>query len=377
MNFYLQSLVLVAVVLFAVQRRGQVDLLLLAVATSWMVGVNVIYWRYGVVGQNHFYQNDQSFHWQIVAERLNTEFEISFYKLNELRAPYTLPAFALANLGFDVTLSLKFISLCCGLANMRLAMQFLKGSDHRWSPLAFWMIAGPMTTFFSVLALRETMMLLCVTQIFLGRSTRIRFVSLISLVILRPHLAAAVALGRAWGFVFKSVSQKRYLTTLVASVVVPIYLGVLGFPIGQALLAQRPFVFDRSLLGKDQIIQVFSAFAGLQFTTVAFQTVEFSTRSLLLVRVIFPEILLVPLLFLVSCLIYKQEHLAKRIGILSSFVFFTSVSTGTEFLSVRQSLPFMTTLGVLALVTLTRDTHQENIEVGRAANAVASGRPAG
>jgi hypothetical protein len=354
MNFYLQALVLVVTSIIFCQRRGRIDLSLLAISTAWFVGVSFIFWKYGDVGQNYFYQNDQSFHWQIVAERISSELGLDFRQLNALRVPYTLPAFVLANLGFNATLSLKFVSLCCALANIVLVRKFLIQNGSQWSIFSFWIVAGPMMTFFSMLALRETMMLLCVTYFFLGRATQGKLVSLIALAILRPHLAAAVLVGKVWGFALKNASERVHLVAAVSTAILPIYLGIISFPLGQMLLNQRPFDLDRNLFSKDQVLQVFSAFAALQFTTVASQTVEFATRSLILVRVIFPEIMLIPILFVVSCLLHTPKLSGLKFGILAAFVFFTSVSTGTDFLSVRQSLPFMTTLGAIAILSISR-----------------------
>lgn len=358
MSYYLQALFLAVVPLALCQRRVKVDMALLVMSTSWFLGVSIIFWRYGVVGQNNFYQNDQRYHWEVVTQRLSSELDGSFYQLNTLRAPYTLPAFALAKIGFDATLSLKFVSLCCALANVALVRKFIVQNGRQWSVVAFWLVAGPMITFFSMLALRETMMLLCVSHLFLGSSVSGKTISFIALVILRPHLAAAVAMGLAWGYVLKRIPEPTHLLAMILTAVAPVYLGIIGFPLGQMLLGQRPFTLDQSLFLREQLIQVFSAFAGLQFVTVAYQTVEFSTYSLILVRAIFPEIVLIPLLFVASSLFYNPKLAGIKFGALASFVFFTSVSTGTEFLSVRQSLPFMTTLGAIAILTFSRNFEQ-------------------
>jgi hypothetical protein len=358
LTYYLQAIFLAIVSLTFCQRRGKIDLALLVVSTSWFIGVSIIFWRYGVVGQNDFYQNDQRFHWEIVTQRISSDLNGSFYQLNTLRVPYTLPAFVLAKIGFDATLSLKFVSLCCALANVALVRKFIVQNGRQWSVFAFWLVAGPMITFFSMLALRETMMLLCVSYLFLRSSINGKIISLIALVVLRPHLAAAVAIGLVWGHVLKRIPERTHLTAVILTAVVPIYLGIVGFPLGQMLLSQRPFNLDNGLFLREQFVQVFSAFVGLQFVTVAYQTVEFSTYSLILVRAIFPEIVLIPLLFVASSLFYSPKLAGIKFGALASFVFFTSVSTGTEFLSVRQSLPFMTTLGAIAILTFSRNFEQ-------------------
>ena len=158
--YYLQALLLSIAVGFITQRHGRLSGFKAIMILVWFVGVSLIFWRYGPIGQWSFYQNDQYFHWKIVAEGFGSEFNLTFDRLNFFRVPYTAPAYLLTQVGFDPTLSLKFVSLCCALANISLIERVLRNHTHNFSILAFWLIAGPVSTFFSVLALRETMMLL-------------------------------------------------------------------------------------------------------------------------------------------------------------------------------------------------------------------------
>ena len=349
--YYLQALLLSIAVGFITQRHGRLSGFKAIMILAWFVGVSLIFWRYGPIGQWSFYQNDQYFHWKIVAEGFGSDFNLTFDRLNFFRVPYTAPAYLLTQVGFDPTLSLKFVSLCCALANISLIERVLRNRAHNFSILAFWLIAGPVSTFFSVLALRETMMLLCVSQLFLGVSQSGKALSLLVLVILRPHLAAAIVIGQLWGWAFSRTSRRWYLPAVLATAVVPIYLGTIGFSLGNYVIYRLPLQLYQDLFLKDQVIQIFSAFAGLQFFTVAYQTVEFTTRSLLLIRLIFPEIVLVPLAFSASCFFLTPQTTRLKLSVLATFVFFMSVSSGTEYLSVRQSLPMMSIMGVAVILS--------------------------
>ena len=363
MSYYLQALVFAVFASVVFQPRVTTRIVPVVVSAIWFVGVTSIYWRYGPIGQWSFYQNDQYFHWRVLDQLFISEFNLTFDRLNFLRAPYTAPAYALSRIGLDPTLSLKFVSLCCAVGNLGLIDRFLARRNYKFSLARFWMVAGPISVFFSLLALRETMMILCVTQLFIGISQGGKAVSLITLLILRPHLAAAIVFGQLWGWLFSRIHRRWYLLSVLATAVVPIYIGTIGFSLGNYIIYRLPLRLYQDLFLKDQVIQIFSAFAGLQFFTVAYQTVEFTTRSLLLIRIVFPEIVLVPLLFTAGCFFFTPKTTRLKLSVLASFVFFMAVSSGTEYLSVRQSLPMMSIMGIAAILTFFQpSTDQETLK---------------
>ena len=355
LSFYIQALALSLLVAFLIQRQGQLSGANAFMITSWFVGVSVIFWRYGAVGQLSFYQNDQIFHWKLVAQSYGVDFSYTFDRINYARIPYTAPARLLTHLGVNPTLALKFVSLCCGLGNISLIEHELRKRHIRFTVVTFWLVACPIASFFSLLALRETMMLLCVTQLFIGVSQSGKTLSLLVLLILRPHLAVAIVFGLFWGWIFSRSDKTWYLPSVFFTALFPIYLGSAGFALGRYIMYGSPLQLDQSLFLKSQIVQVFSAFAGLQFLTVPYQTVEFTTRSLLFIRSVFPEITLIPLLFTGSCFLFTPYTTRLKLSILASFVFFTAISSRTEFLSVRQSLPLMSVMGIAVLLSFSRE----------------------
>lgn len=354
MSYYAQAFLLVNIVYFALIGRRRISWALAAIPLIWFVGVSLIYWRYGPIGQWSFYQNDQYFHWKVVAEGFGSDFNLTFDRLNFFRFPYTAPAFLLSQVGIDPTLALKFTSLVCAIATISLIDSELRRRGARYSLMSFWLTASPILVFFSLLALRETMMALCVTHLFLGVSHPRKVLSLLTLLILRPHMAAALVFGLIWGWAGSRLPNRWYLPTVLATAILPIYLGTIGFSIGNYIIYRLPLQLYQDLFLREQVIQVFSAFAGLQFFTVAYQTVEFTTKSLLLIRLVFPEIVLVPLFFTVSCFFYTPRTSRLKLSVLATFVFFMAVSSGTEYLSVRQSLPIMPIMGFAALLSFAR-----------------------
>ena len=350
MSFYAQAFLFTVFSVLFLQRKTKLNAVSIAMSIAWLVGVSTIYWRYGAIGQLTFYQNDQKFHWWVVHDLIRTDFEFTFNRLNFFRAPYTFPAYVLSRLGFDVVLSLKFVSHVCAIGTYTTAQRFIRKNGLRIIPIHLLLLGLPITTFFSVLALRETMMMLCVTQVLLGQSPKARVASMVTLVLLRPHLAVALVLGIVWGILFTRPRFKAPLLITLTTALVPIYLGTFGYSIGVSVLQGLPLRLYQDLFLRDQIVQVFSGFFGLQFLTVPPETVEFGVATLFLLRLMFPEIILAPMLFALSCLLrtFKLDKLS--ITVLATFSFYMGVSTGTDFLSTRQNLPLMPAMGAIAIL---------------------------
>ena len=355
-SYYLQVVILCSTLLWFFSRKGKIDPFVLCTVILWAVGVSVIYFRYGPIGQWSFYQNDQYWHWKIVAQLIPQGINfLSVDQLNLLRIPYALPAYLMSTVGFDVTLSLKFVSLVSLVLTHMITTGYVSSFVSRTKIKYLWILTSPFLVFFSMLALRETTMALFVAAVFFLPNPTVKISSLFFIGILRPHLAVAILFGFVWGWIMKRAPRSWYFTTVAASALVPIWVGTLGFSFGSFLLNNLPLQLYQDFFLKSQITQVFSSFVGLQFLTVAYQTVEYTTQSILLIRLIFPEIVLVPLLFTSTLLIYKQELTQLKLTVFATFVFFVAVSSGTEFLSVRQTLPFFPILAVVVLRTYAKE----------------------
>jgi len=370
-SYYLQVVVLCSALLWFFSRKGKIDRFVLCTVILWAIGVSLIYFRYGPIGQWSFYQNDQYWHWKIVAQLIPQGINfLSVDQLNLLRIPYALPAYLMSTVGFDVTLSLKFVSLVSLVLTHKITSDYVSSFVSRTKIKYLWILTSPFLVFFSMLAHRETTMALLVAVVFFLPNPTAKICSLFLVGILRPHLAVAILFGFVWGWLMKRAPRSWYFATVAASALVPIWVGTLGFSVGNFLLNNLPLQLYQDLFLKSQITQVFSSFVGLQFLTVAYQTVEYTTQSILLIRLIFPEIVLVPLLFTSTLLIYKQELTQLKLTIFSAFVFFVAVSSGTEYLSVRQTLPFFPILAIVVIRTYAKEavTKPEELAASRVTN---------
>jgi hypothetical protein len=368
--FYLQALFLGLFVIWFFSRSGKIDRFLAAMVAFWIIGVCFIYFRYGAVAQLWFYQNDQIWHWKLVDAWIQLRPEYTLDGFNFLRVPYTVPALMLHLIGFNDILSLKFVSLVSAVLNYKIVRSYLEKSSIFIRPIHIYAFSGPFILFFSLLALRETTMLLFVSIVFFRKNLPGRVIALIALGVLRPHLAVAIAFGFAWGWFMARAPRGWYLATVAITALVPIWIGTVGFSLGNLIINKLPMQLYQDFFLKSQITQVFSSFVGLQFLTVAYQTVEYTTQSILLIRLIFPEIVLVPLLFTSTLLIYKQELTQLKLTIFSAFVFFVAVSSGTEYLSVRQTLPFFPILAIVVIRTYAKEAvaKPEELAASRATN---------
>ena len=349
--FCIQALFLGLCAICLFTRKKRVDPFILITVILWVFGTSLIYYMRGPVLQLWFYQNDQYFHWRLVTFFLPNEISWTPHGINFLRAPYVFPAYMIHVTGIDATLSLKFVSLIALILNYKLVRGYLQRNLISVSNFHIWLFSGPFLIFFSTLALRETTMLLGVSTVFFSRHTPVRIAGIIVLFILRPHLAAAILLGLTCGWLLEKAPKRSYYLLVVICIFVPILLGTLGFSIGNHIWYDQPLQIYESGFNVEQLVQIFSAFLGLQFLTVAYQTVEYSKTSLLALRVLFPEITLIPLFFASSLLFYRAELTRLKISILISFMFFISVSSATEYLSARQSLPMMSIMAVAIILS--------------------------
>lgn len=369
--YFLQT-VLIGTSVFAVFRHH--PRLVRIQIIMWTVGVAGIAWRFGLVGQLDFYSNDQQYYVAVV-ERLLREgtFVSEAFSFEGSRLPYTGPALILAFMGIDPALALKTISL---IALLILTTDVMKKYDETDLPRQFRVLfftgCGGIGLFFSMLALRETMMMMFVVHYTTARSPASRVLSLMLIALLRPHLAVALVIGECVTALWRWLSRREGIS----------HVGLIGFVglcsvIGSSLynlqsdLVRGGDTFQRGILGVSQVTRVASNFVGLQFLTVPEGTVKFSLASLLVLRVVLSETILIPLGFTIACLILANRTKTQHLFALSAFTIYVSVVTNTDFNSFRQNIPLMPLLG-FAILDMLRTRQVELSESARKSSGNAS-----
>ena len=318
----------------------------------WMIGVTVLVLRFGSTEQLNFYSNDQRYYVDIVSQialldvNLDLDWLLSYSKI-----PYTLPAGILAAIGIAPSLALKTISLLCLLLLTRLVLATFRPQTV-WATLltVFFAACGGIGLYYSILALRETMMMLFATYFSVSKVPTTRVIALVLLLLLRPHLAAALLVGALFVQVWEALRNHRRESTLSVAM-----LAVLSV-VGGYLLYMFGLWWQSGLVGVvghqwgiAAVTRAASNFVGLQFLTARSETVEFSLVSLLALRILLPETILIPLGFMLVLLLRPGATTTTGKTTLASLAMYIGLVTNTDFNSFRQNIPFMAVMGIVLL----------------------------
>jgi len=356
---YSAQAVMIAGVLFLLVRRQAVVLRLQVL--GWMVGVISIAARYGINGQMSFYSNDQAQYASGVRILMYEAWPRTLqWWLEVSKIPYPVAALPLAQLGIHHALALKTVSLACLLALTRELLQ--RNGDPKFIgqvKVLYLTGCGLIGSFFSLLALRETMMMYFVYRFATDRSLAGRIVSIIILFLLRSHLAAALLVAEAALAGWNWVTKKRRIGFFHAPTLI-----VLGVTLGTVLFSWR-FSGIHGLTGLDEIRTPFSGsfgrkevteissnFVGLQFLTVHEAFIRLSIAQLLGLRLIFSDTVIIPLGFTVVCLLLGHQSTNRHRFTLIAFATYVSIVTNTDFNSFRQNIPLMPMMGLVILDAL-------------------------
>ena len=325
----------------------------------WTLGVAAIAWRFGLAEQLNFYSNDQGYYSDVVQSFSTAGIPWDVDVWLDSKTPYTSAALPLALVGIHPALALKTVSLVCLLALTRSVLDADRSISLRNQFTTTWLTAcGTIGGFFSLLALRETMMMLFVYRFATSQSVAVRGVSLISLYLLRPHLAAAVfsaeVVVTAWRFARGRLTLGAAESPSLIAVGVILGTTLFSWGVGGSSNLRTPFSGD---WGIAQATRIASNFVGLQFLTVREQTVEFSISSLLLLRLVLSETIVIPVAFTIVCFFFSHRLNDRARFTLIAFTIYSSVVIGTDFNSFRQNIPFMPLMGLVVLgVVRSRNT---------------------
>jgi hypothetical protein len=214
--------------------------------------------------------------------------------------------------------------------------------------------SGGIGMFYSILALRETMMLLLVTHIFIAKSPASRLIPIVLLLLLRPHLAAALLVAALIVYLWESLRGKRRESTVSISTLTmfSVLAGSVLYSAGLWWQTDGEVLF-RTQWGISLFTRTASNFVGLQFLTVRSETIEFSLTSLLLLRILLSETILIPLLFVTSLLLRPNMATTRGRLALVALSLYVGLAANTDFNSFRQNMPFVAVMGIVIITTWT------------------------
>jgi hypothetical protein len=357
---YIAQTLIIATVLYLACRQANRMLRIQVIA--WALGVTAIALQYGVGNQLNFYSNDQQYYNGIL-EILkswnwpsNEPVTLAWW-FDYSKFPYPLAAVPLSIAGINPELAMKTVSLICLLALSNEVLRRYGSMSLRDQAIAVYLTGcGLIGTFFSLIALRETMMMYFVYRYATDRSIVLRITSISIVFLLRAHLAAALIVAELALAVWNWLTKRRKLgfaelpLLLVGGVTLGYTMFTWQFSTSQGVSSlrniQTPF---NGTLGISGTIQIASNFAGLQFLTAHEAFVRLSISELLWLRLIFSDTLIVPLSFSVVCVLAAHRLSNRHKFTVLTFAIYVSIVTNTDFNSFRQNIPLMPLMGMVIL----------------------------
>ena len=353
MLFYsVQAFILALALILIARNNGKFSVYPVLYVITWTATVIAIKFRYGLE-QALFYSSDQQTQLDMYQRLLTNGLLLSPQQFVADRYLIIVPVRLLNIFGIEPILAMKFLQAVCLLLLYRTCVNFLVRNNLTIRLYHAIFFAGPLLIFLSTLGLRDLEIALATSYFFLGQNIYLRQVSLLLLIPLRPHLAVALIFGWIVTKCFKHIDFKKFYFGLVAATIFAFVAGSYGFFIGSNLSEGTPFVTPR-IVDQDPWWRFFSNLVGLQFLTFDTRIVKMSVLNLVALRLFFVDSFLIPICFVVTLMYQKLEMNLLRIQTFLSFTFFLGLVAQTEFNSTRQNLPFFSTMGVLALLGLSR-----------------------
>jgi hypothetical protein len=353
MLFYSCQAILLGLALLLIARQnGKFSNYSILYVFVWTVSVIAIRLKYGV-DQVNFYSSDQQTQLEMYERLLINGLLLSPQQFVADRYLIIVPVRIFDIFGIEPILATKFLQAVCLLLLYRVCVKFLEQNDLRVRLYHAIFFVGPLFIFLSTLGLRDLEIALATTYFFLGQNTYLKQFSLLVLLPLRPHLAVSLAFGWLFIKIFKKFNFRRIYVALIVVTFFAFTVGGYGFIIGRNIRDGNAIVAPQ-IFDQDPWWRFFSNLVGLQFLAFDDRTVNLSVVNLLSLRLIFIDSFLIPICFVITLLSQKLEFTLNRIQVFLSFTFFLGLAAQTDFNSTRQNLPFLSTMGVLALLGLVK-----------------------
>ena len=368
MAFYtFQALILGAALLILARQNGKWRAYSTLYVLVWTLAVIAIKYRFGVE-QSTFYSNDQQAQLAMYDRLLQNGLLLSPQQFIADRYLIIVPIRWLNLFGIEPILAMKFLQAICLLLLYQVCIKFLERNNLTVKLTHAIFFAGPLFIFISTLGLRDLEISLAATYFFIGQNKYLKQLSLLVLIPLRPHLAVALTFGWLISKFVKQFQFKKTYVVLTVLTIVSFALGSYGYVIGHNLQFGNA-VIAPEMFQQSSWWRFFSNLVGLQFLAFDGETLNMSILRLLALRLFFVDSFLVPICFVLTLMAQKIEHSVLRVQVFLSFTFFLGLAAQTDFNSTRQNLPFLSTMGVLALLgLLKRNNEVKNSELTNVAS---------
>ena len=349
-NYSLQAVFCGLFVLIFCMRRRNLDAYLGLIVSTWTLAVILIYAKYGLT-QTTLYSNDQDIHLRILNQYLPQEGVVfRFEEIIAQRYLVSLPVYYLSKLGLNGILLFKFQQLVYLILIYRFGRRFLERNSVRvqWWHLIFF--CGPIMIFMSTLALRDLAIGFFTLLMVFESTPTTKICGLIGTFLLRPHLAVALVIGYIVSQIYSYIRPKFYLVSIFILTIAIYWFGTISYFLGSSIQTGTPIGNPINVFTQYKFTRMAANMLGIQFLTLDESVVDASTLTLFLSRLVFIDTWLIPALFLVF-LVQQSKHFTQlRTQIFFAFIFFYGLTSQTNWNSSRQNIPFLISMGLLAVV---------------------------
>jgi len=350
LSFSLQALLLsVLVIVFCLHKRS-LDMYVGAVVVFWLLSVVLIYARFGTE-QVFLYSNDQEIHLLILEQYLPNEgIPFNFEKLIAWRYLVTLPVYFFSLFGLNSVLLLKLQQLVYLIFTYKLGHNFLIRHNIKPKVWHVGLFVGPIMIFMSTLALRDLAIGFFTALFIIHPHQNQKFIGIIGTFLLRPHLAVALVIGYIVSQIYSYIRPKFYLVSIFILTIAIYWFGTISYFLGSSIQTGTPIGNPINVFTQYKFTRMAANMLGIQFLTLDESVVDASTLTLFLSRLVFIDTWLIPALFLVF-LVQQSKHFTQlRTQIFFAFIFFYGLTSQTNWNSSRQNIPFLISMGLLAVV---------------------------
>ena len=361
MFFYtVQALLLSIPLLLLARHNGKFNTYSVLYVLVWTTAVIIIRLKYGF-DQAIFYSSDQQTQLEMYERLLSNGLLFSPQQFVADRYLIIVPIRLLNIFGVDPLLAAKFLQAICLMLLYRVCAKFMMHNNLTVRLYHSVFFVGPLFIFLSTLGLRDLEIALAATYFFIGSNIYLKQLSLFMLIPLRPHLAAALIFGWLAAQYLRQFKFKYAHIVLIFITFITFAIGGYAYIIGRNFQEGNAIVAPE-IFHQDAWWRYFSNLVGLQFLTFDDRTVNMSIVNLLTLRLFFIDSFLIPICFIFTLMAQKIEHSQLRLQVFLSFTFFLGLAAQTDFNSTRQNLPFLSTMGVLALLGLMRRNDEQALK---------------
>ena len=350
LNYSLQTLLCATVIcLFSLKRRN-LDAYVALLVSFWTIAVVLIYAKYGLT-QTTLYSNDQDVHLRILDQYLPREGVVfRFDEIISQRYLVSLPVYFFSKIGLHGILLFKFQQLIYLILIYRFGRRFLERNSVRvkWWHLVFF--CGPIMIFMSTLALRDLAIGFFTLLLVFEPNPTMKIGGLIGTFLLRPHLAVAILVGYIVSQIYGYIRPKFYFVSLFFLTITIYWIGANSYFLGSSIQTGTPIGNPINVFTQYKFTRMAANILGIQFLTLDESVVDASTLTLVLSRLIFIDTWLIPLLFLVLLIQQSSHFIHLQIQVYFAFIFFYGLTSQTPWNSSRQNIPFLISMGLLAVV---------------------------